>query len=222
MANGGIEERKASFVRAALEQERRDESGGRKREPGDRWPFQTMRNSGDKGGARAKIRGERRREERSLRKEGGRERWREGGGYGGKIGGETTFSTKRRGECNERWGKAEREGKKKRAREGEEGGRVRSGDSGEEKDGKRVTQTENGPCGQFLGTINDEPTEKERKAFFFHVYSDMFRYESHLTLLLSERVSFPFFIRKEIGCIRYKKINDIANSALMRESIPAS
>lgn len=33
-------------------------SGGRKREPGDRWPFQTMRNSGDKGGARARMRGE--------------------------------------------------------------------------------------------------------------------------------------------------------------------
>lgn len=46
-------------MRVALErEERRDESGGRKREPGDRWPFQTMRNSGDKGGARARMRGE--------------------------------------------------------------------------------------------------------------------------------------------------------------------
>lgn len=57
-------------MRVALErEERRDESGGRKREPGDRWPFQTMRNSGDKGGARARMRGEKMMEGESVERE---------------------------------------------------------------------------------------------------------------------------------------------------------
>lgn len=70
-------------ARAALErEERRDESEGRKREPGDRWPFQTMRNSGDKGGARARMREGReegRREEEAEKREGERVGEREDG-----------------------------------------------------------------------------------------------------------------------------------------------
>lgn len=56
--------------------ERRDESGGWKSR-GDRWPFQTMRNSGDKGNASENLRG--------GGGEGDRERGREGkkGSWGG-------------------------------------------------------------------------------------------------------------------------------------------
>lgn len=90
---------------------------------GDRWPFQTMRNSGDKGGTRARMRegrewkeiasiedesgGETKRErEREIEKE--RERKRESERkVEGKIG--ATFSRKGRRGCNERWGKMEEE-----------------------------------------------------------------------------------------------------------------
>lgn len=108
-------------ARAALErEERRDESEGRKREPGDRWPFQTMRNSGDKGGARARM-CEGREGERGRRRGGG------GRGRGRSKGWESErkrerqevrllFSRKGRGGRNERWGKAEREKERKRGR----------------------------------------------------------------------------------------------------------
>lgn len=111
-------------MRVALErEERRDESGGRKREPGDRWPFQTMRNSGDKGGARARMRGEKMMEGESVereRTERERERDRENGRKGGeKIVAETTFSTKGRGGRNERWGKGGRGERRKKGTERE-------------------------------------------------------------------------------------------------------
>lgn len=89
-----------SFVRAARrgEKERRDESGGRrKRAGGDRWPFQTMRNSGDKGGVRERIGGAEKRNGKS-----GWEKKRESEMKSkGKIEAETTFSRKGRRECNE-------------------------------------------------------------------------------------------------------------------------
>lgn len=79
-----------------------------------------MRNSGDKGGVRARMRRERIGNERVSRereKERKRERKSEG-----KIGAETTFSRKGRGERNKRWGKVEgeRERKRKKKREAKE------------------------------------------------------------------------------------------------------
>lgn len=111
-------------MRVALErEERRDESGGRKREPGDRWPFQTMRNSGDKGGARARMRGEKMMAGESVERE-RTERDRENGRKGGeKIVAETTFSTKGRGgDVMNDGGKAdgEREGKSGQRERGKE------------------------------------------------------------------------------------------------------
>lgn len=44
-----------------------------------------------------------------------------------------------------------------------------------EEDGKRVTQAESGPHGQFLGAINDEPTERGHTRIFLRVVDDVFR-----------------------------------------------
>lgn len=85
------------------------------KEPGgDRWPFQTMRNSGDKGGTRARMRGERMEGNNVGEDESGREIER-GRKVEGKI--EATFSRKGRGGCNERWGKTRRQRKKEKERE---------------------------------------------------------------------------------------------------------
>lgn len=75
--------------------------------------------------------------------------------------------------CNERWGKTGRERGGKREsekeiweKEGEEMKRARRLSRGREEDGKRVTQAESGPRGQFLGAINDEPTERGHTRIF--------------------------------------------------------
>lgn len=93
----------------------------------------------------------------------------------GKIG--ATFSRKGRAGRNERW--AEREREKRRAR------RL---SRGREEDGKRVTQAESGPHGQFLGAINDEPTERGHTRIFLRVGRPCFVRVSHLTLTLPERI----------------------------------
>jgi len=71
----------------------------------------------------------------------------------------------------ERQGKRERE-REKREREKKEREReeIKSRLSrGREEDRKRVTQAENGLCGQFLGAINDEPTERGHTRIFLRV-----------------------------------------------------
>lgn len=68
------------------------------------------------------------------------------------------------------------DGERRRKRDGERGRRgekerrdEEAAVTGREEDGKRVTQAESGPHGQFLGAINDEPTERGHTRIFLRV-----------------------------------------------------